>query len=121
MSNATSRMSSAAHAACDHDVKTGVTRVCLLMEYEPIVMQGIQKPLTTEDTGDTEVRRPCTQVGRCAAQETLSLFLRDRGVNPAVGEAGGDFVSKLDVTRVFEQLAFGIKNQRVAAFENCQR
>src|SRR5579863_2242316 len=117
MSRATSRISSAIHAPCDHDVMTGITRNRLLVGSpgygKSIVMQGdsslvfpyaVQKRgLTTGNTGGSFV-----------------LF-RYSGVNFAVGQAGGDLVADSQAMCVFQQVAIGIEYERIASFENGER
>ena len=51
----------------------------------------------------------------------LTVFFRDLGLDLALGEACGDFVSDIDPGSVLEELTFGVENQGVAAIEDCQR
>src|SRR5580765_7501855 len=96
MSKATSRISSAIHAPCARDVINGVTRSALLR---------------------TRIHCKCRRL----VSPVLLLLPGHGGLDLAVREAGGDFVSYIHSRGVFEQLAVGVENQRIPTIENGQR
>src|SRR5579871_4268790 len=98
MSRATRRMSSATHAPCDHDVTTGV------------------KPSLAPGKGDNVY----CNAGRFSEGRAALRFLRYGGTDLAAGEAGRDFFADFDRVGIFQEIAFGIEDQRVSAIEDGQ-